>query len=89
MRALLAADVSVRQFNPFKPRQFARASGVLAKNNPLDARMIASFVAIMPTRPAPWQAPAGEWLVEMRAVGGGTRHDVPAARGLKQNGSKR
>ena len=41
-----------RQVNPFKLRQFARASGVLAKNDPLDARMIASFVAIMPTQPA-------------------------------------
>jgi hypothetical protein len=52
MRALLAAGMPVRQVNPFKLRQFARASGVLAKNDPLDARMIASFVAIMPTRPA-------------------------------------
>jgi transposase len=43
MRALLAADLPVRQVNPFKLRQFARASGVLAKNDPLDARMIASF----------------------------------------------
>src|SRR5215204_3190258 len=43
-RALLAAGMSVRQVNPFKLRQFARASGVLAKNDPLDARMIASFV---------------------------------------------
>jgi transposase len=38
MRALLAADLPVRQVNPFKLRQFARASGVLAKNDPLDAR---------------------------------------------------
>jgi transposase len=30
-RALLAAGISVRQVNPFKLRQFARASGVLAK----------------------------------------------------------
>jgi hypothetical protein len=51
-RALCAAGMSVRQVNPFKLRQFARASGVLAKNDPLDARMIASFVAVMPTRPA-------------------------------------
>jgi len=29
-RALLAAGMSVRQVNPFKLRQFARASGVLA-----------------------------------------------------------
>ena len=52
LRALLAAGLSVRQVNPFKLRQFAKASGVLAKNDRLDARMIASFVAIMPTRPA-------------------------------------
>jgi transposase len=51
-RALLAAGMPVRQVNPFKLRQFARASGILAKNDPLDARMIASFVAVMPTRPA-------------------------------------
>ena len=47
MRALLAAGMSVRQINPFKLRQFAKASGVLAKNDRLDARMIASFVARM------------------------------------------
>ena len=38
MRALLAAGMSVRQINPFKLRQFAKASGVLAKNDRLDAR---------------------------------------------------
>ena len=68
MRALLAAGIPARQVNPFKLRQFARASGVLAKNDPLDARMIASFVAIMPTRPAQLQAPAAERLAEMLAV---------------------
>ncbi len=50
MRALLAAHLPVRQVNPFKLRQFAMASGVL---DPLDARMMASFVAVVPTRPAP------------------------------------
>jgi transposase len=60
MRALLAAGMPVRQVNPLKLRQFARASGVLAKNDPLDARMVASFVAIMPTRPVQRLAPAGE-----------------------------
>jgi hypothetical protein len=30
MRSLLAAGMSVRQVNPFKLRQFAKASGVLA-----------------------------------------------------------
>ena len=68
MRALLAAGMPARQVNPFKLRQFARASGVLAKNDPLDARMIASFVAIMPTQPAQLRAPAIERLAEMLAV---------------------
>ena len=68
MRALLAAGMSVRQINPFKLRQFAKASGVLAKNDRLDARMIASFVAIMPTRPAQRRAPAIERLSEMEAI---------------------
>src|SRR5215472_9141685 len=50
VRALLAAGMSVRQINPFKLRQFAKACGVLAKNDRLDARMIALFVATLPTR---------------------------------------
>jgi transposase len=68
VRALLAADLPVHQVNPFKLRQFARASGVLAKNDPLDARMIASFVGIMPTRPAQRPTPAAERLVEVLAI---------------------
>src|SRR5499425_3091564 len=68
MRALLAAGLPACQVNPFKLRQFARASGVLAKNDPLDTRMIASFVAIMPTQPAQSRAPAIERLAEMLAV---------------------
>ena len=57
VRALLAAGMSVRQINPFKLRQFAKASGTLAKNDRLDARMIASFVAVMPrdARAGPWR----------------------------------
>jgi transposase len=50
IRALLAADLSVRRVNPNKLRQFGRARGVLAKNDCLDARLIAEYVAIMPTR---------------------------------------
>src|SRR3981189_817318 len=47
LRALLAAGMSVRQINPFKLRQFAKASGTLAKNGRLDAPMVASFGAIL------------------------------------------
>src|SRR6516225_1404175 len=50
IRALLAAGLSVRCINPNKLRQFARAHGVLAKNDRLDAQLIAEYVAIMPTR---------------------------------------
>ena len=41
IRALLAAGLSARRINPNKLRQFARARGVLAKNDRLDARLIA------------------------------------------------
>ena len=68
VRALLAAGMSVRQINPYKLRQFAKASGILAKNDRLDARMIASFVAIMPTRPAQRQTPMIEQLAAMLTV---------------------
>ena len=46
--ASLAAGLSVRRVNPNKLRQFARARA--AKNDRLDARLIAEYVAIMPTR---------------------------------------
>jgi transposase len=84
MRALLAAGMSVRQVNPFKLRQFARASGVLAKSDPLDARMIASFVAIMPTRPAQRQAPTAERLAEMLAI----RRQLSAEKVAAENASR-
>src|SRR5215471_14786300 len=84
MRALLAAGLPARQVNPFKLRQFARASGVLAKNDPLDARMIASFVAIMPTQPAQLRAPAVERLAEMLAV----RRQLSAEKVAAENASR-
>jgi Transposase len=55
---LQAAGMSVRQVNPFKLRQSAKASRGLAKNDPPDAGMIASFVGFMPTRPPQRTTPA-------------------------------
>ena len=49
IRALLTASLSVRRINPNRLRQFARARGALAKNDRLDARLIAAYVATMPT----------------------------------------
>jgi transposase len=48
--ALLDANLPVRLVNPWKLRRFAQASGVLAKNDRLDAQLIARFVASMPSR---------------------------------------
>src|SRR5262245_33766584 len=64
IRALLAAGLSARRINPNKLRQFARARGVLAKNDRLDARLIAEYVAIMPTRVVQRDA-AAEKLAEI------------------------
>jgi transposase len=84
VRSLQAAGMPVRQVNPFKLRQFAKASGVLAKNDPLDARMIASFVGIMPTRPAQRATPAAEQLVEMLVV----RRQLSAEKIAAENASR-
>ena len=50
IRALLTASLSVRRINPNRLRQFARARGALAKNDRLDARLIAAYFATMPTQ---------------------------------------
>ena len=78
---MLAADLPVRQVNPFKLRQFARASGLPRRS--LDARMIASFVAIMPTRPAQRQT-AAERLAEMLAI----RRQLSAEKVAAENASR-
>jgi len=50
-RFLDAQGYSVRLLDPYRVRQFAKAAGKQAKNDRIDAAMIARFVAIMPTRP--------------------------------------
>src|SRR5215207_6125981 len=50
IRALLTAGLSVGGVTSKRLRQFARARGALAKNDRLDARLIAEYVATMPTR---------------------------------------
>jgi transposase len=48
--ALLDAGLPVRSVDAWKLRQFAKAAGLLAKNDRLDARAIAWFVATLPCR---------------------------------------
>lgn len=50
LAALCAADLPARRVNPARLRQFARAAGVLAKNDRIDAAMIARFCAALPQR---------------------------------------
>ena len=51
--ALRAAGIRFARINPARARDFARASGQLAKTDPIDARMLAAFARAM--RPAPEQ----------------------------------
>ena len=50
-RFLLERRYSIRLLDPLRVRQFAKAAGKLAKNDRIDAQVIALFVAAMPTRP--------------------------------------
>ncbi|MEX2650464.1 MAG: transposase [Alphaproteobacteria bacterium] len=50
-RFLLEQRYSVRLLNPYRVRRFAKAAGKLAKNDRIDAAIIALFVAMIPTRP--------------------------------------
>lgn len=50
IRALEAAGVSFHRANPKRARDFARAAGLLAKTDAVDARMLALYGARMPLR---------------------------------------
>ena len=61
-RSLHAAMVPVAVVDPFRVRMFAKACGVLAKTDRLDARVLAQFAAVMaPTV----RAPASEVMEEL------------------------
>jgi transposase len=46
-RSLVASAVPVAIVDPYRVRMFAKAQGILAKTDQLDARVLASFAAIM------------------------------------------
>jgi transposase len=62
--ALLDAGLPARRVNPLRVRQFAKACGILAKNDRLDAHVIARFIATVPQRPVQ-RNPAAEMLAEL------------------------
>lgn len=64
LAALCKADLPARRVNPVRLRQFARAAGVLAKNDRIDAAIIARFCAALPQREVRHD-PALEALAEL------------------------
>lgn len=50
LRALIEAGLAARLINPLRVRQLARAWGMMAKNDRLDALAIARFVQLIPQR---------------------------------------
>lgn len=61
-RSLCASGMAIAVVDPFRVRMFAKAQGILAKTDRLDARLLAQFAAIMdpPARP-----PAPEAMAEL------------------------
>jgi transposase len=64
LNALLDAGLPARRVNPLRVRQFAKACGINAKNDRIDARVIARFVAMVPQR-AVERNPAAEAMAEL------------------------
>lgn len=84
---LFAAQYPVARVNPKRPRDFARASGVLAKTDRVDARILANFglcLDVQPTQPKAtglkemqaWLVRRGQ-LMEMRVAESNRRRMAP------------
>ena len=63
-KALQRAGLPVRMVNPYRLRQYAKALGRLAKNDRIDACLIARFTADLPTR-EPRHNPLTEQMAEL------------------------
>jgi transposase len=64
-RSLHAAMLPVTVVDPYRVRMFAKAQGVLAKTDRLDARLLARFAAVMDPVPRPPRPEALETLAEL------------------------
>lgn len=64
LNALVDAGLPARRINPLRVRQFAKACGVAAKNDRIDALIIARFIAAVPQRKVE-RDPAAEALAEL------------------------
>ena len=61
-KALRAAGIAVRVVDPKRVRHFAKSAGRLAKNDPIDAAMIAWFAETFPAAPSQLDDPDREAL---------------------------
>lgn len=64
-RSLHASGIPVAVVDPYRARMFAKAQGVLAKTDRLDARLLAQFAAVMNPVRRPPRAEALETLGEL------------------------
>lgn len=83
-RSLTASGVAVAVVDPFRVRMFAKAQGVFAKTDRLDARVLAQFAAIMAP---PVRAPAPEALAELAELVVARLSTVEAQTALKNQRS--
>ena len=79
-RSLAASAIPVTVIDPFRVRMFAKAQGILAKTDRLDARVLASFAAMMTPSVRP---PAPQALAELAELVTGRLSAVEAQTALK------
>ncbi len=67
-RSLSTAGIPIAMIDPFKARMFAKASGILAKTDRIDAAVLARFAAVMEPAIRPPPPQAMEELAELVAA---------------------
>jgi len=83
-RSLAASAIPVAVVDPFRVRMFAKARGILAKTDRLDARVLALFAALMAPTARP---PAPETLAELAELVTARTTAVEAQTALKNQRS--
>jgi transposase len=83
-RSLHAAGLPVAVTDPYRVRMFAKAQGIMAKTDRLDARVLAQFGAVMNPAIRP---PASKTLEELGELLAARRSAVDAQTALKNQGS--
>jgi transposase len=79
-RSLVASAVPVAVVDPYRVRMFAKAQGTFAKTDRLDARVLASFAAVMSP---PLRRPAPQTMAELAELVAARSSAVEAQTALK------